>query len=124
MIGRGLVPRHPAGFTRRWAHLAVALLVLDALLAVLSPLQRLAQPLGELPGQLHDAARLPQAVVLRHRDVAHVPHEPAAQAEEDDERAGVDQEVSVEAAVQAQVGEDPDEEEDQTDHIQRDGEEE
>lgn len=95
-------------------------LILHALHALVA-LQFLAQPLRQLPGQLREASVLLQPLVLRHTDVSHVPHEPAGQAEEDDQGAGVDQEVSVEAAVQAQVREDPDEEQHQADDVKGHG---
>ncbi|KAG7234142.1 hypothetical protein INR49_005742 [Caranx melampygus] len=100
VVTGGLAPGHPAGFF-------------------------LAQPLGYFPRQHHDHAvpLLPIGFILGHRDVAHVPHEPQAQAEEGDEGAGVDQEVAVEASVDAQVGEYPDEKQDQTDDVKSNGEE-
>lgn len=107
IIGRALPPRQPPGLPR------------------LLPPQLLVHRFGELPGQQRDAAPpLPGLLILtllRHAHVPGVPQDPEGQADEDDDGAGVDQEVPVEAAVQARVREDPDEEHHQAGHVQEHG---
>ncbi|TNN43508.1 hypothetical protein EYF80_046296 [Liparis tanakae] len=136
VVRRGPAPRHPAGLARRYrcALLSGPPSILHILVHVLHAgllrLQLLAQPLRELPRQARDAppaeAPLPAAaaVVLRHPHVAHVPDEPEGQAGEEHQRAGVDQEVPVEAAARAHVAEDADEEERGAERVEQQGAEE
>lgn len=114
----GFAPRHPAGFVRRGVRPRRA----DAL----RPPQLLSQPLRQLPGELRDAAAAPlQRVAPRRRHVPRVPEDPEEEAEEDHQRAREDEEVAVKAAVDAQVGEDADEEEHEAERVQHErGEEE
>lgn len=81
------------------------------------------QSLREFPRELFDAVRgtrsARQTFVL-HPDVPHVPHEPQGQAGEQDQRAGVDEEIPVKHAVHPHVTEYPDEQQDHTEDVEDD----
>ncbi len=81
------------------------------------------QSLRELPRERFDAergARTARQTFILHPDVPHVPHEPQGQADEQDQRAGVDEEIPVKHAAHPHVTEYPDEQQDHTEDVEDD----
>ncbi len=65
-------------------------------------------------------ARYARQTFILHPDVPHVPHEPQGQADEQDQRAGWDEEIPVKHAAHPHVTEYPDEQQDHTEDVEDD----
>lgn len=126
-----LFPRNPTRHRRQGgggggAHAPAHLLLLLFLLLLLGFAPTCGgEPLGQLPGPVSEADVQGAVAFLRVQpDVDRVPQHPPHQAEEDDERARVDEEIPVEAALGAEVAEDPDQQHHQAGHVEHHGQEE
>lgn len=81
------------------------------------------ESLREFPCELFDAARGARFALhtfILHPNVPHVPHEPPGQAGEQQQRAGVNEEIPVKHAVLLHVPEHADEQQDHTDDVEDD----
>lgn len=82
---------------------------------------RFGESLRQLSRQIFDAvhsAGSPFQIFLFHPDVSHIPHQPEAQAGEQQQRAGVDEEIPVKHATLLHVAEDAEKQQDQAGDVE------